>query len=377
MRIGIDANPMLGDRGGVGWHTYHLLRALLALKEETEKVEWITYVRPGALGACAADLEPFRAAETEGRVRWVEAGKFGMSWRGRIDGLDLYHGTNFKMRTSGRFGGVVTVHDLWLDRYPQYSTKLLGQRASFYRTRRTAWKARRVITVSEASARDIELLYGLPRNRITVIPNAVSDDFRPLQEAEGPARIRHRFGLPADRFILFVGGADPRKNHRTLLRAYAQRADRLRDYCLVLVGDVQHRFGHMMETAQELCLESCVVCPGRLPLADLRLLYSYASVFVFPSIYEGFGMPVLEAMACGAPVITSSTTSLPEVAGDAALLVEPENVEALGEALQRLVGDAVLRETLRTKGFERAKGFTWDRSARLTMNLYRELCATG
>jgi glycosyltransferase involved in cell wall biosynthesis len=374
VRIGIDAAPILGDRGGVGWHTYHLLKALLDLKEQDGQVEFVAYVRPGALGAHASDLEPFRAAEAEGRLRWVEAGKFGMRWRGWMDGLDLYHGTNFKMRTGGRFGGVVTVHDLWLDRYPQYSTKLLGQRASFYRTKRTAWRAKRVITVSDYSARDIESLYGLPRNRITVIPNAVSDDFRPVQDPDAPAQIRRRLGLSADRFILFVGGADPRKNHRALLRAYAQHADRLRDCALLLVGDVRHRFGDMMDTARELGLASHVTCPGRLPLADLRLLYAQASVFVFPSIYEGFGMPVLEAMACGAPVITSSTTSLPEVAGDAALLVDPEDVEALGDALQRVLDDAALRETLRTKGFARVKDFTWDRSARLTMNLYRELC---
>jgi len=371
MRIGIDANPILGDRGGVGWHTYHLLKALVDLKED---VEWMAYVRPGMLRERSTDLEYFKKAESEGRFRWIEASKFGMRWRGKTDGLDLYHGPNFKMQTSGRFGGVVTVHDLWLDRYPQYSTKLLGQRASFYRTKRTARRARRVITVSEASARDIESLYGLPRNRIAVIPNAVSDDFCPLEEPDGPAQVQRRFGLPTDRFILFVGGADPRKNHRTLLRAYAQRADRLRDCCVVLVGDVHHRFGDMMDTVKALDLERFVVCTGRLPLADLRLLYSTATVFVFPSIYEGFGMPVLEAMACGAPVITSNSTSLPEVAGDAALLVDPENVEALGEALQRLMADPALRATLCAKGFERAKGFTWDRSARMTMNLYRELC---
>ncbi len=112
MKIGIDANPILGDRGGVGWHTYHLLKALLDLKEQDGQVEFVAYVRPGALSAYAADLEPFREAEAAGRLRWVEAGKFGMRWRGWMDGLDLYHGTNFKMRTSGRFGGIVTVHDL-------------------------------------------------------------------------------------------------------------------------------------------------------------------------------------------------------------------------------------------------------------------------
>ncbi|TAJ29788.1 MAG: glycosyltransferase family 1 protein [Nitrospirae bacterium] len=369
VRIGIDANSILGDRGGVGWHTYQLLRALLELKEE---VEFVGYVKPGSL----------RDGAPEGwgklaRLRWVEAGRLAMPWRGRIDRLDLYHGTNFKMRTSGRYGGVVTVHDLWLDRYPQYSTKFLGQRASFRRTKRTAWRARKVITVSEYSACDIESLYGLPRNRIVVIPNGVSDDFRPMGDEESLTGLRRRFALPTDRFILFVGGADPRKNHATFLKACEKRLERLAGYSLVLVGDVHHRFGDMKETARALGLERQVVCTGRLPIVDIRLLYSHADLFVFPSIYEGFGMPVLEAMACGAPVITSNRTSLPEVAGDAAVLVNPEDAEELAEAIVRVLDTPSLRASLKEKGFERAKQFTWEQAARRTLALYRELCGVG
>ncbi len=366
MRIGIDANPIVGDRGGVGWHTYHLLRALLDLKED---VEFVGYVNPGSLQNGRLEGWADRA-----RLRWVEAGRWARRWHGRLDHLDLYHGTNFKLHTSGRSGAVVTVHDLWLDRYPQYSQKLFGQRASFYRTKRTAWRARRVITVSEYSAGDIASLYGLPRNRIAVIPNGVSEDFRPTGDERSLAAIRQRFGLATDRFILFVGGADPRKNHRALLKAYALRSDRFREHSLLLVGDVRHRFGDMQQTAKMLGLERQVVCTGRLSIDDVRLLYSHADLFVFPSIYEGFGMPVLEAMACGAPVITSNRTALPEVAGDAALLVNPEDAEELATAMVKVLEDRTLRATLREKGFNRARQFTWEEAARRTLSLYRELC---
>lgn len=365
MRIGIDANPVLGDRGGIGWHTYHLLRALLDLKED---IELLGYLKPGSL----RDGAPVEW-ESGSRLRWLEAGHIAMRWRGLLDRLDLYHGTNFKMRTVGRYGGVVTIHDLWLDRHPEYSTKPFGQRASFYRTKRTAWRARKVITVSEYSARDIELLYGLPRDRIVVIPNGVADDFRPAADASSLSDFRSRFAFPTDRFILFVGGADPRKNHRTFLRAYAQHSNRLAEYSLVLVGDPVHRFGDMAQTARACGLERRVVCTGRLSVSDLRLLYSHADVFVFPSIYEGFGIPVLEAMACGAPVITSNTTALPEVAGDAAVLVNPENTEELADAIIRVLEDSDLRATLRAMGFERARRFTWERAAQRTLAVYREI----
>ena len=367
MRIGIDASPMMGDRGGVGWHTYHLIRALADLKED---VEWFCYIH-----APWRENDSDPAGWTQDpRLHWVQTGKLAMRWRGRFDRLDLYHGTNFKMRASGRYGGVVTVHDLWLDRYPQYSAKLFGQRASFRRTKRTAWRARKVITVSEYSARDIESLYGLSRDRIVVIPNGVSDDFRPATDGSSLAEIRKRFGIHGERFILFVGGADPRKNHRTFLAACARKVRQLEACSLVLVGDPVHRVGDLRQTAVTFGLEDRVICTGRLAMADMRLLYSHADLFVFPSIYEGFGMPVLEAMACGAPVITSNRTSLPEVAGDAAILVNPEDPDELADAIVSVLEDRPLRDGLTAKGFERAKQFTWEQAARRTLALYRELC---
>lgn len=366
MRVGFDGNPILGNRGGVGWYTYCLLRALLDLKED---VEFVGYVKPGSLRTGV-----LKEWETDSRLRWVEAGRLMMRWHGALDRLDLYHGTNFKMRTVGQHGGLVTIYDLWLDRHPEYSAKLFGQWASFYRTRRTARRARKVITISESSARDIESLYGLPREHIIVIPCGVSGGFRPDLDKTAMTQLRCRLGLTTDRFILFVGGADPRKNHQTLLKAYARRLVKLKAYSLVLVGDSVHRFGNFMDTIRAYGLDGRAVCAGRLSVADLRVLYSHADLFVFPSVYEGFGMPVLEAMACGAPVITSNTTALPEVAGEAAVLVNPEDAEELADAIVRVVEDLTLRDALRAKGFERAKQFTWERAAQRTLAVYRDVC---
>ena len=357
---------MVGDRGGVGWHTYHLLRAMVGLREN---LELVGYVGTGSLQNGVPT-----GWSGNGNIRWVESGKWLMQWRGRWDRLDLYHGTNFKMKTTGRLGGVVTIYDLWMDRSPQYSPKLFGQRASFQRTRRTAWRARKVMTISKFSADEIMSLYGLPSERIAVIPCGVSDDFRPQHDPAAFGELRRRIGLPDAPFILFVGGADPRKNHQAVVRAFAKRAGELKECRLVLVGDSVHRFGNMSRTIAQCGMERRVICPGRLPIGDITRLYSHADLFVFPSLYEGFGMPVIEAMACGAPVVTSNRTALPEVAGDAALLVNPDDDDELAGAMVRILRDTPLRESLRAKGFDRAKQFTWERAARQTLAVYKELC---
>lgn len=366
MRIGIDAASLVGDKGGVGWHTHHLLKALLALDENTD---YVGYLRPGSLQA--GQLRGWPPAR---RMRWIETPRWLMPWRGRWDGLDLYHGPNFKMHTTGRHGGIVTIHDLWLVRHPEYSRKVLGQSGSSRRAIATAKRARKVVTVSEFSAREIESLYGIPRDHLTVIYNGVSEEFTPLCNDDTRAELRARWAIPAAGFILFVGGADPRKNHVGFLQAVATCRSLLGGRAIVLVGDGDHPQGSYAATARSLGLAEEVRCTGRLDREDLRRLYSCTDVFVFPSRYEGFGMPVLEAMACGAPTITSSTSSLPEVAGDAALLVDPDDVEGLGRAMVTVLSDANLRENLRQRGYERARLFSWERAAVSTSALYRELC---
>jgi glycosyltransferase involved in cell wall biosynthesis len=367
MRIGIDASSIVGDRGGVGWHAAHLLEAMLALKED---VDYVGYLRPGSL----RDGRPANWPAGD-RLCWAEVARWRMSRRGRHDGLDLYHGLNFKLHTTGRYGGVVTIHDLWLERHPEYSTKFFGQRASSRRARATAHRARVVITVSRFSAREITSLYGVPPERVVVIHNGVADTFQPVTDDGTMQALRRSIGIPDAGFLLFVGGADPRKNHRTFLEAVDRCLPSLGDRAVVLVGDAVHPFGDYRETAGRLGLTSLVRCPGRMSRRDLRVLYSYADIFVFPSLYEGFGMPVLEAMACGAPVITSATSALPEVAGDAAVLVNPEDADALSRAIAEVLEDRGRRERLRGSGFARARTFTWHDAAARTHALYRRLCS--
>ena len=367
MRIGFDANPMVGDMGGVGWHSYHLLRTMLA---QHEGLDVVAYARPGA-------EQPDSVREWPGveRLQWVNSSRWGMGKRGSSDRLDLYHGANFKMQAVGRYGGVVTIHDLWLDRHPEYSKKMLGQWPSSFKTRQTALRARKAITVSEFSARELMELYGLKREHIKVIPNGVSEDFVPRRDDRAMAELRNRIGLTSGHYVLFIGGADPRKNHQIFLEAAEMVRKKLGSRRLVLVGSPTHPFGSYEESARRRSLTEQVLCPGRLSTHDLQLLYSTTDLFVFPSLYEGFGMPVLEAMACGAPVVTSNSTALAEVAGDAAVLANPQDARALGEAMIRVLEDEPLRASLKVKGFARAKQFSWEQAARQTLALYQDLCS--
>jgi glycosyltransferase involved in cell wall biosynthesis len=365
MRIGIDASPLVGDRGGVGWHTYYLLRAMLA---NHPAAAFMAYLRPGS--SPPDEIQQWPGAE---RLTWATASKWAMRNRGGADRLDLYHGTNFRMHTLGRFGGIVTIHDLWLERFPQYSQKFLGQRLSSYKTKRTARLARKIVTVSRFSASELSELFGISSEQIAVIPNGVSDDFFPRRDADAFQALKQRIGLPTDRFILFVGGADPRKNHRVVLEAASRVRTQLEERMLVLAGAPTHAFGSYLHTAESYGLTSRVLCPGRLSQRDLQLLYSYADLFMFPSLYEGFGMPVLEAMACGAPVITSKTTALGEVAGDAALLVDPRNAHEVADRIVDALESESLRASLKEKGIARIKQFTWSQAARQTYDLYASL----
>jgi glycosyltransferase involved in cell wall biosynthesis len=365
IRIGIDADPIVGDRGGVGWHTYYLLREMLAAQPN---VTFVAYLRPGSVPP-----EETRHWSGADRLTWVTSSKWSMRGRGRIDRLDLYHGTNFRMHTMGRYGGIVTIHDLWLERFPEYSPKFLGQRLSSIKTKRTARRANKVVTVSKFSARELTELFGLPAEHIVVIPNGVSEDFSPRQDTGAFTALKQRIGLTADRFILFIGGADPRKNHRVVMEAASYMPAHLEKTMLVFAGSPRHSFGSYEDTARRYGITGRVLYPGRLSRTELQLLYAYADLFIFPSLYEGFGMPVLEAMACGAPVITSKTTALAEIAGDAAMLVDPTNAREMAQSMRQVIEDEALRASLKTKGLAQAKQYTWSQAAAQTCRLYASL----
>jgi glycosyltransferase involved in cell wall biosynthesis len=275
---------------------------------------------------------------------------------------------------------VVTVHDLGYRHEPQ-AHRLLDRLYLELSTRYNARAATRVIADSAATKRDLVQLYGTDPDRITVIPLGVDELFQPVTDAARLAAVRAKYGIPGD-YLLYVGTLQPRKNLVRLVEAWArviadcrlQIAD-LGRRTLVIAGKKGWLYEEIFATVRRLGLEGRVLFPGYVPEEDLPALLSGATAFVLPSLYEGFGLPVLEAMACGTPVIAANVSSLPEVVGDAGLLVDPLDSDALAAALQRLLTDAdpstplraSLRAELRQRGLARAKLFSWPRCARETL----------
>ncbi len=364
MRIALDVSPLARNQAGIGTYIAQLLTALVRIAPEHE---FLLYT-PDPLSK-----KDHAFLTTHPHVRIIRCPALLMGLRARWDQVDVFHGLNFKLRGWGRYGGVVTIYDLSLDRLPQSSRKLFGQRRSFLRTRRTARRASRVVTISGRSASDIVELYGVPRERIAIVSPAVGPEFYPVVDPAVRASVKARYGIRREAFVLSGGGTEPRKNIVGLIEAFA-RAPRLREKLnLVVVGGMERDADAIWEAVRRARLKEAIIFPGHVPLEDLRVLYSSCALFAFPSLYEGFGMPVLEAMACGAPVVSSNVASLPEVVGDAAVQVEPLDVDGLAAAMTRVIEDAGLREDLRRRGALRIKAFSWEQSARDLLRVYGEL----
>ncbi len=270
-------------------------------------------------------------------------------------------------------GLVVTVHDCSFFREPAWFRR---DRAWYYRlfVARGLRGARRVIVDSQATAADVEEWLHVPHDCIDVIPLGVGAMFRPMDAAAQDAA-RRRHGLPGA-YFLYVGTLEPRKNLPRIIAAWAQ-ATAHGGPDLVIAGRRGWKTGALDAAIAECPRRDCIHLVGFLPQTDLPAVISAAVAFVWPTLLEGFGLPVLEAMACGVPVITSDRSSLPELTGDAALLVHPEHIEDIAAAMRRLMEDAALRQSLRDKGMARAALFTWERTARLTLDAYRRAAEQG
>lgn len=309
------------------------------------------------------------------RILWEQAALPLLARQAR---LDLLHGAVNVNPVLSLCPTVVTVHDLSFMRTPQAFPPM--QRAYL---RSQVWRsvraARRVIAVSQATKQDLIELFKAPAERIDVVYNGVDASFSPAPAAEVEA-FRRRAGLP-ERFILHLGTLEPRKNLVRLVQAFAQMRGAEAGQPavrLVLAGGQGWDYDAIFAEVARQGLEQEVLFPGYVADQELAWWYRAATLFVYPSLLEGFGLPVLEAMACGAPVVTSNRSSLPEVAGEAALLVDPTAVDALAAALLRLLGDAGLASELRSRGLAQAARFPWSRTAQETAAVYRRaLAPTG
>jgi glycosyltransferase involved in cell wall biosynthesis len=288
--------------------------------------------------------------------------------------LDLLHSPDFIPPLGGSRRPVITVHDLAFLRYPEFLTPA-SRRYYNAQIQRAVRQARAIISVSQATKEDLVRELAVPPEKITVIHHGRDEAFRPLS-AEAVAPALARLGLTPG-YVLFVGTFEPRKNVLGLLAAYARLRQRLPEAPpLVLAGGQGWLFEPTAARVHALGLESQVHFIQNFAAADAPALYNGASTFVLPSHYEGFGIPVLEAMSCGIPTIISDRPSLLEVAGEAALKIDPDAPEALAEALYRVLTDAGLQTSLRQRGLEQSQGFSWTQAAQATLEVYNRVLST-
>lgn len=374
-RIGIDYTPAYEQGGGIGRYVRQLVAALARLDEVNE-------YRLFVAGAAASALPPAPGSNFHWAAAPVSPRNFARLWHrlhlplpvelfcGQVD---LYHATDFvlpPLLASTR--SLLTVHDLSFVRVPETASP----RLKAYLDRVVPLSVRRadhVLADSQATKDDLVSLCAVPPHKITVLLSGVDSRFKPVNDPKKLANIRLKYALPERPYILSVGTVQPRKNYGRLIEALARLRAAGRSIDLVIVGGRGWLEDPIYATIQRTALHDYVHFTGFADDDDLPALYSAAACVAIPSLYEGFGLPVLEAMACGTPVVTSDLSSLPEVAGDAALTVAPTDLDALTSALERLFDDEPLRATLIARGLERVKSFTWERAAQQLLEIYTAL----
>jgi glycosyltransferase involved in cell wall biosynthesis len=389
VRIGIDYTAALRQGGGIGRHIRSLVQALARLDRQNEYILFAAGRHgPGQTPEVSetSGVSKFLAAHPNFRLKSVPLSDrfFNIIWqRLRLPlavetftgPLDIFHAPDFVLPPLRRARGILTVHDLSFMRVPQYAEPALCAYLS-RAVPRSVSRADHVLAVSQSTRRDLlELLAAAP-DKITVVPNGVGEDFRRVTDREQLAGVQQRYGLPP-RFILGLSTLEPRKNFAGLIRAFARLGAGGYGGDLVIAGGRGWLYEPIFAEVERQKLSGRVHFPGFVVNADLPALYTLADLFAFPSFYEGFGLPVLEALACGTPVICADNSSLPEVAGEAALMVGAEETEALAAGMRRLLADEELRQQLAQRGLAQARKFTWQEAARNLLAVYQEQGARG
>jgi glycosyltransferase involved in cell wall biosynthesis len=372
MAIYVDVSAAVHRRAGLGRYSESLVRALaevipreLAFFYNREQgIEPLQGLDAFPRRTVSLGYKPWRMAVWLGQISRVDFNRL-------VPGATLFHATEHLLMPLRGVPTVMTVHDLIFRHLPAHH-KALNRWYLNWTMPLYCRRADHIIAVSEATRRDLIAAYALPSDKITVVPEAAAPHFQPQSEA-ARTRARDKYGLP-ERYLLYVGTIEPRKNLERLLAAWVPLYRSGDCPPLVIVG----KRGWLSDGFYA-ALEGCpvhegVILTGYVPDADLPAIYAAATAFVFPSLYEGFGLPPLEAMACGTPVVCSNVSSMPEAVGDAALLVDPEDTRSIEEAILRIVTDSDLRASLRARGYERSGAFSWHLSAKRTLDVYNGVC---
>lgn len=370
MRIGIDARLSYHQPAGISRYTWHLLRAMAHINQTDEFIVFQHRRHTEPL----IQQANFRRSTLYAPVhRAIE--QFLLPIELARYGLDLIHSTDFIPPLYSPLPTVITVHDLAFLHWPHFLTK---DSAAYYgQIDRAVRRAHHIIVPSESTKQDLIGILGAPDRKVTVIYEAANPMFRPLPIEPTRQAITAKFQIPAS-YILFVSTIEPRKNVNGLLHAFRHLLDKynIGDTGLVLAGSQGWLYEETIELTKKLNLEQQTFFLGRVADEDLHQLYVAARCHVHPAHYEGFGLPPLEAMACGTPTIVSNISSLPEVVSDAALLVDPKDTEEIAVAMHRLLTEPALHEELSQKGIRRAACFSWELAARSTLEVYHKVLST-
>ena len=377
MRIGIDIRSLQNDSQlrGIGTYTRCLVKAVLEADRVNEYVFFAfkglpvpDFLREGVFEKARIE----RLTRRQKHFVWM-CGQFLFPYAARKERLDLFYSPEYIVPVLARAKKVITVHDFINSDYPLYHKRNLILRRIYYRLKdKTLHKADKVISVSHYTKEKIRQLCGIDESRIAVIHEAAQDCFRPVSDSDLFARTREKYGIDA-RFILYAGALDYHKNIDGLIKAFSRIKDKEAALVLAGVKNDPRYFESIQRLIADLHLERRVLLLGYIPQEDLVSLYNMAESVISVSFYEGFGLPVIEAMACAKPVIASGNTSMAEIVGDCGILVNPHNLEEITAAMDSLLSNEGLRKTLAEKGFERSKEFSWEKAARQMLGVWEEL----
>lgn len=366
LNIGIDFTSASRERAGIGRYARELIRAL-GRHDHTNR--YALFVPRDAHDELlnypwASNFSIKRGPLTERlfAAMWHRA-QVPLPVETFTGAVDVFYSPDFLLAPTRAKRTIVTVHDLSYVRLPEcFPTPLLNYLNAA--VPRSLGRASLILADAESTRRDLNEVYGLPLDKMRVLYSGVDLRFRPEVLKESQARVREiTDGKP---YLLSVSTIQPRKNYARLIEAFARLNAEMPDignWLLVIAGQRGWMYEDIFQTARRLGISDRVLFPDFFSDADLPALYAGATLFVYPSLYEGFGLPIAEAMACGTPVVTSNASSLPEVAGDAALYFDPRDIEAMADAIQRALSDEALRAELRARGLEQAKKFSWDKAA--------------
>jgi glycosyltransferase involved in cell wall biosynthesis len=366
--IGIDIRKL--EDFGIGTYIENLVKNLSLLDGENEYKLFCRRIPPPSLSGIGPNFHFVEDASSGYSLRE----HVSIPIKARREKLDLFHSPHYVLPFFLPCPTVATVHDIIHLRFPEYLKSPFAKHYAKYFIGRAVSKAARVITSSQSTKNDLIEIFKTPGEKIAVIPCAVDESFlrERTTEEKNAVRLRHGLDFP---FILYAGNFKRHKNLERLLQAFymLRRYESFRTLRLVLIGGTLEATPFLAAEWDRLRLGDAVRCLGKVPSEEVPTIFQMASVFAFPSLYEGFGLPPLEALASGVPVLTSRISSLPEVVGDAALLVEPTNEYEISEGLRTLLENETLRTALIAKGRERVRLFSWRETARRVLDIYTEV----